>query len=43
LTSSWLNRPARVRSTISREMSVAVIEMRDAAPGTASSSSIAIV
>src|SRR3569833_4280284 len=43
LTSSWLKRPARVRSTISRERSVAVIETRVAALGSASSSSIASV
>ena len=43
LTSSWLNRPALVRSTISRERSVAVMETRLPALGSASSSSIAIV
>ena len=43
LTSSWLNFPARVRSTISRERSVAVMDTRVAALGIASSSSIAIV
>ena len=43
LTSSWLNRPALVRSTISRDRSVAVIETRVAALGSESSSSIAIV
>jgi hypothetical protein len=43
LTSSWLNRPARVRSTICRDRSVAVIDTRVAAFGSASDSSIATV
>ena len=43
LTSSWLKRPALVRATISRDRSVAVIETRVDAPGSESSSSIAIV